>query len=313
MLSLRGWVALGLMPILAGATPAGIGRGASLAVWRSDGAWHTFWRADDARRSWRAADGRVASSVQWEQAGDGVEYGELRLAGTGEAWRLRVALVRLDPRRVRLSLAAAIADDGVHGRWTIDSAGSAVVAFNGGQFTDATPWGWLVHDGTEYQPPGVGPLSMALAIDRDGGAQLATPSEIERLRESGRIVEALQSYPTLLVGDGDVPTQLLASGRGIDVEHRDARLAIGELRDGRLLVALTRFDALGDAFSVVPFGPTVPEMAALLGALGARRAMMLDGGLSSQLVVRGGDEPHRWPGLRRVPLAVVALGRQERR
>jgi hypothetical protein len=36
--------------------------------------------------------------------------------------------------------------------------------------------------------------------------------------------------------------------------------------------------------------------------------MLLDGGISSQLRLRGADgSVHRWSGLRRVPLALVAL------
>jgi exopolysaccharide biosynthesis protein len=94
----------------------------------------------------------------------------------------------------------------------------------------------------------------------------------------------------------------------VDLEHRDARLAIGIGRDGTLLVALTRFEALGGALSNLPFGLTTPEMAALMGALGCRRAMLLDGGISSQLQLKAGDGTvHRWRGIRRVPLALLAL------
>jgi hypothetical protein len=122
---------------------------------------------------------------------------------------------------------------------------------------------------------------------------------------------AVQSYPTLLEGDGQVPAPLRPGAAAIDLGHRDARLAVGELRDGRLLVALTRFDppagALGEAAGRVPVGLTVPEAAALLGALGARRALLLDGGLSAQLLVRdAAGAPRRWPGLRAVPLGLVA-------
>jgi hypothetical protein len=95
---------------------------------------------------------------------------------------------------------------------------------------------------------------------------------------------------------------------------------VGELRDGRLLVALTRFDApvaalpggarLGGVMARVPVGLTVPEAAALMGALGARRAVLLDGGLSAQLLVRAADgAERRWDGLRAVPLGLVALAR----
>ena len=122
------------------------------------------------------------------------------------------------------------------------------------------------------------------------------------------VVAAFQSYPTLLAADGEVPAALREPGRGIDVEHRDARLGMGALPDGRLLIVLTRFDALGESLGSIPFGPTIPEFAALMGALGARQAVALDGGISGQMLVR--DEAgitHTWRGLRRVPMALVAL------
>jgi exopolysaccharide biosynthesis protein len=119
-----------------------------------------------------------------------------------------------------------------------------------------------------------------------------------------------QSYPTLLAG-GAVPRALRTGEGGLNLHHRDARLALGGTRDGRLLVVLTRFDALGDVASSVPLGPTTPEMAGIMGALGAADAVMLDGGISAQLQLRGapGAEPLRWPGWRKVPLGLVGRPR----
>src|SRR5690606_3824784 len=114
-----------------------------------------------------------------------------------------------------------------------------------------------------------------------------------------------QSYPTLLAGRGEVPAALRAARNGIDVEPRDARLAIGSTPDGQLLVALTRFDAVGSALDFIPLGLTTPEMAAVMGALGASDAVMLDGGISSQLLIRDPAVERRWAGLRAVPLALV--------
>ena len=88
--------------------------------------------------------------------------------------------------------------------------------------------------------------------------------------------------PTLLTGDGDVPALLLSPSPNIDLAHRDSRVAIGELRDGRVLIAVTRFNALGDAAAKVPLGLTVPEIAALMGALGGRRAGSVGGGCSGR-------------------------------
>jgi exopolysaccharide biosynthesis protein len=107
-----------------------------------------------------------------------------------------------------------------------------------------------------------------------------------------------------------VPAALRTSGSGVDLAHRDARLAIGGTRDGALLLVMTRFAALGKAAETVPIGPTTPEMAAILGALGARQAVMLDGGISAQMVLRDpANGTRRWPGWRKVPLALIVRGR----
>jgi hypothetical protein len=277
----------------------------SLAV-RQDGSWVTWWRSDRAPAHWPASRARLAESVVWEPVHPGVDQAVLELAGSGLAWRLRVILVRIDPRQLRLELAEAVRDEGLRGAWTVDSVpAAAVFGSNAGQFVGGTPWGWLVRSGRELQPPGTGALSMALVVDTAGGVRLVPVDGIAALRVGREVAQAFQSYPLLLTGDGAIPTQLAAAGRGVDVQHRDSRLAVGELRDGRLLLALTRFGALGDTFASLPFGPTTPEMAALMGALGCRQAVMLDGGLSGQLLIRGGQGPRVWSGWRRVPLGLI--------
>jgi hypothetical protein len=123
-------------------------------------------------------------------------------------------------------------------------------------------------------------------------------------------MEAFQSYPALLVADGQVPEPLRAPERGVDLTHRDSRLAACLLRDGRLLFALTRFMSPGSPLARLPFGPTTPEMAAVMGALGCRRAVLLDGGLSGQMALSGArGASFRWPGLRSVPVGLLARPR----
>jgi hypothetical protein len=98
----------------------------------------------------------------------------------------------------------------------------------------------------------------------------------------------------------------------VNLTHRDARLALCELRDGRWLVALTRFEGLGGVLERLPFGLTTPEMAALMGGLGCRRAVLLDGGLSGQLLLRDtAGQASEWAGLRRVPAGLVAVPRAD--
>jgi hypothetical protein len=272
--------------------------------------WVHWWDAAHPPSAWRASDAVVSGAVGWRPAAAAMERGELRLAGSGEAWRLKVVLVRFDPARLRLELVEANREGGTLAAWSLDDTPrDAVLAFNAGQFTGGVPWGWLVRGGRIEQPAGTGALSMAFCVLSSGEVRFVPTAAIPSL-PNGIVAEAFQSYPALLRGDGDVPSALATAGLGVDLEHRDTRLAIGELRDGRWLVALTRFAVAGDALGALPFGPTVPEMAAVMGALGCRRAVMLDGGISAQLAVREpGGGLLRWRGLRDVPLALVAYPR----
>ncbi len=299
------WLLAGLAST-SGFAPAG---GPDTLAVKGPAGWQEWWRADRAPLRWEAPLPAVAGAVAWRTAGAGVEWGELALSGSGEAWRVRVVLVRMDPARVRLTTRQGTRPDGRPAPWTIDSAPpAAIVALNAGQFTSAGPWGWLVRDGRELRPPGTGPLAPALVVDTAGLARLVPADSIPALRDGRGVRDAFQSYPALLAADGEIPAPLRTPGSGVDLEHRDARLALGLDREGRLLVALTRFEGLGGALSNLPFGLTTPEMAALMGALGARQAMLLDGGISSQLLLREAGGPvRRWTGIRRVPLGLVAL------
>ena len=270
-----------------------------------DGHWREWWQSRRAPARWTAPDERLTSAVRWRHVAEGVEWTDMQLGGSGEAWRLKVILARLDPAKVTFSLDTAFTAGRARPAWSIDRGGDDVLfAVNAGQFPRVLPWGWVTIEGREFLAPGRGPLSLGVAFDSSGvrwipGDSLMRP-EVRR-----GAVAAFQSYPTLMVG-GEVPEQLRSSGRGVDLEHRDARLAIGEDREGRILVALTRFDAVGSALDFVPFGLTVPEMAAVMGGLGAVDAVMLDGGISSQMFIRDPAASRRWSGLRRVPLGLVA-------
>lgn len=280
-----------------------------------DGLAVTWWRADRAPAAWRGEQSDVVRAVRWHDDGSAVAWGELALRGSGEARRTDVVLVRLDPRRVRLRLELPPADASPAGwlsppGWTIGSAPSiARVALNAGQFTSGGAWGWLVRDGDEVQSPRLAPLAPAVVVDSAGAVRIVPARLIDSVRAAGGIAQAFQSYPTLLE-DGRVPVPLQRAGLGVDVAHRDARLALGVLPDGQVLIALTRFAGLGGVLDRLPFGLTAPEMAALMGALGCEDAELLDGGVSGQLLVRdAAGESHAWAGMRRVPLGLVGFAR----
>ncbi len=272
----------------------------TLAV-RDGNGWHQWWRSDAAPvryddRSPRA----LAARVHWRTATSGIDWGELSLRGAGEAWRTRLVVVRMDARRTEITLDTAFADG--QAAWTIDHAPlNAAVAFNAGQFLSSLPWGWVVLDGHQFLAPSVAPLVSTITIDSEQRVRFVHAV----IPSPAGVRWAFQSYPTLLAA-GDVPPPLQRPGCGLDVGHRDARLALGMDTDGRLLLAMTRFDALGGTLDRLPFGLTTPEMAAVLGELGATDGVLLDGGISAQLIIRDkSGTVHRWRGVRPVPLALV--------
>lgn len=293
------------MLALALAALVAAGDSSALAVRSAEGVVE-WWRADRAPHRWERAHPAVQRAIQWRRGASGVEWGELALEGAGEAWRTRVIIARLDPVRVRFDVQWGV-DNSARARWTVDDVSRDIVfAVNAGQFTAALPWGWVVADGRERLSPGRGPLSSVFVVDREGRAYVMDGDTLGSLRQSGGVAAAFQSYPTLLTRGGVVPVAV-RTPCAIDCTHRDARLALGVDRDGYILVALTRFDAAGEALGFVPLGLTVPEMTAVMGALGAQQAVLLDGGISAQLLVRDAQGgAHRWRGVRRVPLGLVA-------
>ncbi|MFL5496280.1 MAG: phosphodiester glycosidase family protein [Gemmatimonadales bacterium] len=310
--TLKAIVAAGAAAALAGgavgvsAFGASSSRAADALAVQEGGRWVTWWRRDAAPARWDG-ESPLADRISWRAGGGGVEWGELELRGASEAWRTRLVVVRVDPNLVDLSVDPAFIRGG---DWSIgDAAGDAALAFDAGQFRGSLPWGWVVTRGREVLAPQYAPLAGAVVIDPDGQVRIVSPARVaaERLRGTAR--EAFQSYPMLL-DEGRVPAPLMQPGLGVDLRHRDSRLALGTLADGRLIIALTRFDALGQKLGRIPFGLTTPEMAAVMGALGCRQALLLDGGISGQLLVRdSAGTPRVWPGIRSVPLGLVGRSR----
>jgi hypothetical protein len=248
----------------------------------------------------------LSAATVWQAVHPGVRVHQTQMAPDGPLAPVSVVLLHLDPALLRLSLDRG-ADRGEGWGWNVDRLpAGAVAGFNAGQFYGSTPWGWLVVDGVEVQPPGTGTLTMSFAARRDGSVSLLEPAELSAARET--VFLAFQSYPSLLVGSGTLPWELQAPGRGVDLDHRDSRLALGVLADGTLIVALTRFSAFGRAGETLPWGPTVTEMAEFMRSLGCVRAMLLDGGISSQMVLRGTNgSQQRWTNWRQVPLGLVVF------
>lgn len=252
----------------------------------------------------------IAAATLWQPVRPGVWVREMRMAEHGALSVVRVTAVRLDPAAVRFALDSATRDYGTRGAWTVERLPpNGLLAVNTGQFIGGVPWGWVVSDGGETSAPGQGRLAMSFVVDSAGAASLLVPADVEAAR--GHVRLALQSYPALLI-DGELPWELRAPGRGANLDHRDTRLAIGTLADGSVVVAITRLNVLGSTGETLPWGPTVIEMAEFMRSLGCRRAMLLDGGISSQLAFRDRDGSiRRWTNWRKVPLGLVVTSRTD--
>lgn len=248
-------------------------------------------------------------ALTWRTAQPGLEWSEAVLRAGSLRWPVRAIVVRMEPDSFDLELVLSTRANRMTGTWHIDSApANAAFALNAGQFKETGPWGWVVLDSYEHRDPGYGPLSAGIAIDTAGRIHWVPPSGFAKARADRSIRFAFQSYPLLLL-DGAVPPLLHASG-DVDRDHRDARLILGQMPDGALLIVMTRYDGFGGATERVPIGLTVPESVALMKALGVRNAVMLDGGISAQMLVRQSDGvAHKWSGFRKVPLALVARPR----
>ncbi len=280
----------------------------SLSVWTGS-RWDTWWHSGEAPAEWTTAHPALVRSLHWTPVTAGIDWTEIRIAGSGEATRIRVIVARMGPGAVRFRLDTAFNREGTRAAWSVTRAPrDAILATNAGQFPHVRPWGWVLLNGTEYQPARPGPLSVGIGFDSSGCLHWIPTASLLAGRSVAGLAAGFQSFPRLLQ-DGVVPEPLREEGRGVDLVHRDARAALGQTADGSVLLVLTRFDGAGGVFDFLPFGLTVPEMTAIMGALGARNAVMLDGGISSQLLIRERGTVRRWRGLRSVPMGLVVTRR----
>jgi len=255
----------------------------------------------------------LRDALRWEDGAAGIRVARLDLRAGAFGIAVQAIVVRADPARLRFALQRGVADNGMTGTWTIDSLPRrAVLGMNAGQFKETGPWGWLVVRGEELRNPLRAPLAIGIRIDTTGRLRWVPPAHEAEWRHDPGTAYAFQSFPYLYFDRQLSP--VLRDGGTTDLGHRDARLVLAEADDGATLFVLTRYAGLGTLTERVPIGLTTPECVALLAALGARHAVMLDGGVSAQLLLRdgaGAGVERRWAGLRRVPLALVAEPRPE--
>lgn len=153
-----------------------------------------------------------------------------------------------------------------------------LVCINGGMFQDPTGWGsdipqgYLIKDGKVIWSDHNDKANL-IGFTKDHKLILLNATGEEAVQKGVR--DALEFGPFLIVNGKQIEQTTTAAG-GYD---RAARVAIAQRRDGIVLFLVTE--------GVHTKGPTLKEMAETLALYGAYNAANLDGGTSSQLVIKG--------------------------
>jgi exopolysaccharide biosynthesis protein len=113
------------------------------------------------------------------------------------------------------------------------------------------------------------------------------------------ISEAIQAFPAIM-SEGHTFPYMRYGGRGFDVQAVDRRTAICLTWDDQLLVLTT---------DTVTNGLSFMELATLLGGLGCRDAMGLDGGTSTGLYLSVEGTERRIRNLKPVPVVLGIVPR----
>ena len=153
-----------------------------------------------------------------------------------------------------------------------------LVCINGGMFQDPTGWGsdipqgYLIKDGKIIWSDNNNKANL-IGFTKDHKLILLNATGEEAIEKGVR--DALEFGPFLIVNGKQIEQATTEAG-GYD---RAARVAIAQRRDGIVLFLVTE--------GVHTKGPTLKEVAETLALYGAYNAANLDGGTSSQLVIKG--------------------------
>jgi exopolysaccharide biosynthesis protein len=270
-------------------------------------------RAGEAWRPWRDALPNSAATherlldeaVTWKDSAAGLRRGEFEVRTASGYLRNSMAIIELDPARVRFSL--GITPPGARraaAEW-LASDSSLILTSNTGLFREnGTPQGLVLLEGRRHSAL-AGWLDAVVVIE-DGAVRI---TDVEGARGSrlSPLASAFQTLPWL-IRDGRVVFGH-TSGLRLSRTHRDRRITLCLDPNGTVRLLLSNFEMFGTSAGTVPIGLTIPEQAALAAGAGCRDAVALDGGISAQIALRAGARTVKMPGWRKVPLMLLARRR----
>ena len=209
-------------------------------------------------------EGSLESQVSYNRISSGIEIGSVSIRHEhGTDFSLIVTKVDLTKASVRVLTndSLAVKRDFVE---AMAKNTGAVAAINAGFFDEKGARGLVLKNGKELRAPN---RTHGYLLLWDEGALIGPTRTLEA-------ENAIQSFPLLLL-NGDV---IGDSAR--DMGNVARRSAAALTSKGDLLLVATDAELVG---------LTIPQLTVLLRGLGARSAIALDGGASSQLYVRNAD------------------------
>ena len=237
----------------------------ALGFMTADG-WTPFTPEENEREVWKQEHISLLHRVRYEPVAEGVRVGRLTLKHEhGNVFS--AVFVEANPEHA--SLRVLVNDDSADGTSFVHemaAARNALAAINGGFFDSDGALGLVLSRGNLVQRPNAGAGYLLV----QSGKPLILNEKHASLAGAD---EGIQCGPVLLV-DGRLSDDLRRSGRTAAVARRSAAALT---HDGNILLLSTDVE-LG--------GLTLKQLAMVLGGLGARHALALDGGASAQLYVR---------------------------
>ena len=232
-----------------------------LAWQNPEGTWVSLTPQQASAQSWGAGRGFLV--VEWETLVPGLQWAELPLKHAPNPIGFSAFLLRVDPAQhtLRLGSLKAFHRGSVE---EIATENGMNIAINAGYFSEEGPVGLLKMKGKAQG-----------TRNRWAAHLLLSPSDVRILNQknvdTSSAYEAMQGFPAIMSG-GRTYGYMRHGGRGFDVLKVERRSAICVGEDGWMFWLAT---------DTVASGLSLNELASLLGGLGCRDAMGLDGGTST--------------------------------
>jgi uncharacterized protein YigE (DUF2233 family) len=232
----------------------------------------------------------IPADTGWQVLASGLEYRELKVTVETRLDQLRLA--RVDPARFKFRVLCAPNQPRTVGGWLASNEALQLVV-NGGYFDPANhALGLLIGDGVKvgrgYQ--GFGGM---FAVKADGSVEIRWNIQQPYVEGEG-LKYALQNFPMMIMPGGGFNDQIDDNGQ------LAPRTVVGQDRSGRILFIVSPYAAF-----------TLSDMSRWLSIsdLDLDIALNLDGGTSSGLLLRDGDQLRGVDSWKSVPDVIVVEGK----